>query len=457
MRTRHRDIVMTQGPLPVNLLRFALPVMLSGLLQLAFNATDVIVVGRCAGDTALAAVTSSSPLVNMLINAFTGFAMGTNVVVAQALGRRDEKYVERAVHACVLLGVLLGLAIGAVGFVFTPALLRLMDTPDTVIGEAVVYLRIYFLGVPAMTTYNFGASVLRASGDTRRPMNFLIVSGVLNLVLNLLFVLGFDMGVAGVAWGTFAANGLSCVLVLRCLTRENDCRHLELSRLHMDGEILTQVLRIGTPASLQAVLMAMSAVVIQSGINSFGDVVMAGSGASSNIEGFVWTAMFSFYQACLTFTGSNLGAKQMDRVDKVLVHCLWMVTAAGLLVGGGVCLFGKQLLGLYTESAQAVEYGLLRMFIVCLPYFLYGMCDVVIGSMRGMGRSVPPMISSLICLCVFRLAWMAAVFPQYPTQTVLYICFPISWLLLLIVNLLCWVFVRNRVRAKVAREQEAET
>lgn len=452
MRTKSNGVDMLQGPLPINLLRFALPVMLSGLLQLAFNATDVIVVGRCAGDTALAAVTSSSPLINMLINAFTGFAMGTNVVVAQALGRRDEKYVERAVHACVLLGVLLGVLIGGIGFVFAPALLRFMDTPDTVFHEAVVYLRIYFLGVPAMTTYNFGAAVLRASGDTRRPMNFLIVSGVVNLLLNLLFVVGFDMGVAGVAWGTFAANALSCLLVLRCLMRENDCRHLELSQLHMDGEILGQVLRIGTPASLQAVLMAMSAVVVQSGINSFGDVVMAGSGASGNIEGFVWTAMFSFYQACLTFTGSNLGAKQMERVDQVMGHCLWMVAAVGLLTGGATCLFGRPLLGLYTESAQAVEFGLVRMLIICLPYFLYGMSDVVIGSMRGMGWSVPPMISSLICLCIFRLIWMASVFPQHRTQTVLYLCFPISWGLLLAANLLCWWFVRNAVRKKVEFE-----
>lgn len=453
MKTKNERVDMLQGSLPVNLLRFAIPVLLSGVLQLAFNAADVIVVGRCAGDAALAAVTSSSPLINLLINTFIGFSMGTNVVVAQALGRKDEEYVERAVHACVLLGILLGMVVGAVGFFSTKALLRFMDTPETVMGEAVVYLRIYFLGVPALTVYNFGAAVLRGSGDSRRPMNFLIAGGVVNVLLNLLFVIGFDMGVAGVAWATAIANCLSCLLVIRCMMGENDCRHLDLRRLRMDRQVLGQVVRIGIPASLQTVLMSVSNVVTQSGINSFGDVVMAGSGASGNIEGFVWTAMNAFYQACLSFTGSNLGAKQLDRVDKVMAHCMWMAGAVGLIVGGGACLFGKQLLGIYTGSAQAVEHGLLRMYIICLPYFLYGVADVVLGSMRGMGRSVPPTISCLACLCAFRLVWMETVFRQYPTQPVLYLCYPISWGMVLAVNLLCWWIIRKRIRTKAAEER----
>jgi len=456
MGIKGKRVDMLQGSLPVNLLRFAIPVMLSGLLQLAFNAADVIVVGRYAGDAALAAVTSSSPLINLLINTFIGFSMGTNVVVAQALGRRDEDHVERAVHACVLLGILLGVTVGAVGFISATALLRFMDTPETVVGEAVVYLRIYFLGVPALTVYNFGAAVLRGSGDTRRPMNFLLVSGVVNVLLNLLFVIGFNMGVAGVAWATTAANCLACLLVIRCMTGENDCRHLDLRRLRMDRQVLGQVVRIGVPASLQSVLMSVSNVVTQSGINSFGEVVMAGSGASGNIEGFVWTAMNSFYQACLTFTGSNLGAKQLDRVDKVMAHCMWMAGAVGMIAGGGACLFGKQLLGIYTGSVQAVEYGLLRMYMICLPYFLYGMADAVLGSMRGMGWSVPPTISCLACLCAFHLVWMETVFRQNPTQPMLYMCYPISWGLVLAVNLLCWCFVRSRVRAKTEAERSGE-
>lgn len=453
MNLKRNPVTITEGPLPINILRFAVPVILSGLLQLTFNAADIIVVGRCSGDTALAAVTSSAPLINLLVNAFVGLSMGTNVVVAQALGRRDEDYVERAVQACVLLGILVGLGIGVVGFFTAPVLLRLMGTPDTVMGEAALYLRIYFLGVPAMTVYNFASAVLRGSGDTRRPMNILILCGAINLVLNLLFVLGFGMGVDGVAWATTAANALSCVLVMRCLAEESDCRHLELRRLRMDGEVLGEVVRIGLPASMQAVLMAMSNVVIQSSVNSFGDVVMAGSGASGNIEGFVWTAMNAFYQACLTFTGSNLGAKRLDRVDKVMVHCMWMAGATGLLLGGVTCLFGKPLLGIYTDSAQAVGHGMVRMLYVCLPYFLLGMADVVMGSMRGMGWSVPPMITVLLCTSVFRLVWIGTVFRQYHTEPVLYACYPISWVLLLVLHLLCWWFVRNRVRAKVEFER----
>jgi len=444
---------MLQGSLPVNLLRFAIPVALSGVLQLAFNAADVIVVGRCAGDTALAAVTSSGPLMSLLVNAFVGFSMGTNVLVSQALGRRDEVYVERVVHACVLLGILLGVATGAVGLLLSPALLRVMDTPDTVIGEATLYLRIYFLGAPAQIVYNFGAAVLHGNGDTRRPMNFLIACGVINLLLNLLFVLGFGMGVAGVGWATSISHWLSCVLVLRCLMGESGCHRLDLQRLRMDGQVLRRVLSIGVPASLQAVLISMSNVVIQSGVNSFGDVVMAGAGASGNIEGFIWIAMNAFCQAALSFTGNNLGAKRLDRVDKVMVHCIWMAGAVGLLGGGTAYLFGRQLLGLYTGSAQAVEYGVRRMLITCLPYFLYGMSDAVLGSMRGMGWSVLPMISSLLCLCGFRLVWMITVFRQYHTQPVLYLCYPISWVLFLTVNLLCWWFIRSRVRAKVELER----
>lgn len=456
MDLKRSPVTMVEGPLPINILRFALPVMLSGLLQLTFNAADIIVVGRCSGDTALAAVTSSAPLINLLINIFVGLSMGTNVVVAQALGRRDETCVERAVHACVLLGILVGMGIGVIGFFGAPIILRLMDTPDSVMGEAVLYLRIYFLGVPVMTVYNFASAVLRGSGDTRRPMNILILCGALNLALNLVFVLGFGMGVEGVAWATTIANVLSCMLALRCLMGEDDCRHLDLRRLRLDWDVLKQVVRIGIPASLQAVLMSVSNVVIQSSINSFGDVVMAGSGASGNIEGFVWTAMNAFCQASITFTGSNLGARQMERMDRVMGHCMWMAGAAGLLLGGTVCLFGEQLLGVYTDSAQAVGHGMIRMLYVCVPYFLLGMGDVVMGSMQGMGWSVPPMITVLMCTSVFRLAWIATVFQQHHTEPVLYACYPISWVLLLTLHLLCWWFVRSRVRVKTELERSGE-
>ena len=456
MRTKNSRVDMLHGSLPINLLRFALPVILSGVLQLAFNAADVIVVGRCAGDTALAAVTSSSPLMGLLVNAQIGFSMGTNVVVSQALGRRDEDYVERAVHACILLGVIVGVTIGIIGFLITPTVLRLTQTPPTVIAEATTYLRIYFLGAPAQVMYNFGAAVLHGHGDSRRPMKFLLVSGVLNLLLNLVFVLGLDMGVAGVGWATAIAHWLSCLLVLRCLMSEDGCHRLDLLRLRMDAQVLSEVVKNGVPASMQAVLMSLSNVVVQSGINSFGDVVMAGSGASGNIEGFIWIAMNAFYQAGLSFTGNNLGAGRLDRVDRVMVHSTWMAGAVGIFGGAIAYLFGRQLLGIYTDSAQAVEYGMLRMMIVVLPYCLYGMADAVQGSIRGMGGAVLPMISGLVFLCGFRLAWMGTVFPQYRTLPVLYTCYPISWVLFLSVNLLCWWIIRGRVRAKAELKEEGE-
>lgn len=453
MKTKDGRVDMLSGSLPINLLRFALPVILSGMLQLAFNAADVIVVGRCAGDTALAAVTSASPLMGLLVNAQIGFSMGTNVVVSQALGRRDEDYVERAVHVCILLGILVGAVIGVMGFLLTPTVLRMTQTPPTVVGEATTYLRIYFFGAPAQVLYNFGAAVLHGHGDSRRPMKFLLTGGALNLMLNLVFVLGFDMGVTGVGLATTIAHWTSCLLVLRCLMNEDGAHRLDLSRLRMDSQVLGRVVNIGVPASMQAVLMSLSNVVVQSGVNSFGDVVMAGAGASANIEGFIWIAMNAFYQAGLSFTGNNLGAKQLDRVDKVMIHSTWMAGAVGVIGSGVACLFGEQLLGIYTDSAQAVEAGMLRLLIVTLPYCLYGMADAVLGSVRGMGGAVLPMVSGLACLCGFRLAWMGAVFPKYRTQQVLYTCYPISWVLFLGLNLLCWWIIRKRIRTKAAEER----
>lgn len=453
MNTKRYAVNMTEGPLVRSILQFALPVMLSGLLQLTFNAADVIVVGRCAGDTALAAVTSSSPLINMLLNAFVGLSMGTNVVVARALGRGDEEYVERAVHSSVTLGILCGLVLGTFGFFAAPVILTYMGTPESVIGEAALYLRIYFMGVPFSMTYNLSSAVLRGSGDTRRPMKFLMVSGAVNLALNLVFVLGFGLGVAGVAIATALANGLSCFLVLRCLVGETGPQHLDFGRLGIRGEVLWHVIGIGLPASFQAVLVALSNVVVQSSINSFGDVVMAGSGASANIEGFVWTAMNAFYQACLTFTSRNLGNGRLDRVDKTLGHSLWLVVSVGFAAGGTACLLGPQLLGFYTNSAQAVEYGMTRMFIVCLPYFLLGMSDVLMGSMRGMGHSLPPMIASMLCMCGFRVVWVSTVFRWNPTLTMLCICYPLSWSMLLMIQFLNWLLVRRKVRRQYLKKE----
>ncbi len=450
MSADSRRVDMTSGSLVKNILRFALPVMLSGLLQLTFNAADVIVVGRCAGDTALAAVTSSSSLINMLLNIFVGLSLGSNVLIARSLGEQNHDRVVRGVHTSIALGLICGVGIGSVGLIFSPWILRLMGTPDTVMGEAVLYLRIYFLGVPASVLYNFGSSVLRASGDTRRPMRFLMTAGALNVVLNLWFVLGFGWGVAGVAVATTISNLLSCSLVIRCLIRENAPLQLDLHRLMLDRFVLVNVVKIGVPASLQGVLISMSNVVIQTAVNSFGDVVMAGSGASANIEGFVWTAMNAFYQACLSFTGRNLGAGKLRRVDHTALHCMWLAAAAGLLSGGLACLFGPELLGLYTDSAAAVEYGMNRMLLVCLPYFILGMADVLMGSMRGMGMSLPPMINAITFMVGFRILWINTVLRVWHTQTMLYINYPISWIMIFAAHWPCWFYVRRKVHRRQA-------
>ena len=445
MRGKNRLVDMTQGPLVPNLVRFAFPLLLAGLLQLTFNAADVIVVGRCVGDTALAAVTSSSPLINMLLGIFLGLSMGGNVVVARTLGREDRDGTERAVHTCIATGIWCGLLISALGLIFSPLLLRLMDVPDTVMGEAVLYLRIYFLGTPASVVFNFGAAVLRGNGDSRRPMWFLILSGAVNLALNLLFVIGFDWGVAGVAVATSVSNILSCVLVLRCLTHESGPLQLCWKQLRLDGPTLGSIVLIGIPGSIQATLVGLSNVVIQSAVNSFGDVFMAGSGASGNIEGFVWTAMNAVYQACLTFTSRNLGAGKHRRVTGTLWHCIWLVVVVGLGLGGIACLFGRELLGLYTRSPQALACGMERMLLVCLPYFILGISDVLMGSMRGMGQSVVPMINAITFMVGFRILWVNTVVRIYHIPVVLFAGFPLSWCALVLANFACWLFVRHRV------------
>lgn len=455
-RSKYHNVIMTEGPLSINLLRFAIPIMLSGLLQLAFNAADIIVVGKFAGDTALAAVTSTSPLINLLVNLFTGLSMGSNVAVAQALGCGESERVKRTVHTSVLLGVIVGLLLGAFGFVVSPLMLGLMGTPQSVMDQAALYLRVYFIGVPFSVIYNLSAAVLSGSGDTRRSMYILMASGILNVVLNLIFVIFFDMGVAGVALATLLANLLSCIGVVYCLTQETGALHLNLRQLHLDREILGWVVRIGLPASCQSVVLSLSNVVIQSSINSFGDVAMAGSGAASNLQDFLWVALNAFYQACLTFVGQNLGAGKLERMDKVLVRCLGLVTLTGLIGGIGMWLFGTQLLGIYTNSPQAIEYGLVRMSYVGIPYFLFGVMDVLVGYMRALGWSVPPMIVSLVGLCGLRLLWVMFVFPLRPTLPTLYLCYVTSWVVCTVCHAVCLMFVRRKVREKVLAQIREE-
>ena len=449
MQTKRRELDMCNGPLGPKILLFALPLMLSSILQLLFNAADVIVVGKFAGDASLAAVTSTGSLINLLINLFMGLSIGANVVVAQAIGHGDQPRTERAVHTSVVISLVSGVLLAVVGFFCARQFLEWMDSPENVIGLSALYLRIYFLGMPASLFYNFGSALLRAQGDTRRPLNYLTLAGIVNVCLNLLLVIVFHLDVAGVAIATVISQYISALLVLRCLLRETGPLHLEPSQLRVDREILGAIVRIGLPAGFQGVVFSISNVVIQSSINSFGDIVMAGSGASANIEGFVYMGMNAFYQTCLTFTSQNYGAGKSDRVDKVLLWCQFDSLVTGLVLGNLAYLFGPQLLSIYSPSPDVIAQGMVRLLYVSAPYALCGIMDVMVGSLRGLGWSVVPMIVSMVGACGLRLVWIATVFQVIHTPQCLYFSYPVTWIITGAVHIICFLVIRKKAYAKI--------
>lgn len=449
MQTKRRELDMCNGPLGPKILLFALPLMLSSILQLLFNAADVIVVGKFAGDASLAAVTSTGSLINLLINLFMGLSIGANVVVAQAIGHGDRSRTEKAVHTSVVISLVSGVLLAVVGFFCARQFLEWMDSPENVIGLSALYLRIYFLGMPASLFYNFGSALLRAQGDTRRPLNYLTLAGIVNVCLNLLLVIVFHLDVAGVAIATVISQYISALLVLRCLLRETGLLHLELSRLRVDREILGVIVQIGLPAGFQGVVFSISNVVIQSSINSFGDIVMAGSGASANIEGFVYMGMNAFYQTCLTFTSQNYGAGKCDRVDKVLLWCQFYSLVTGLVLGNLAYLFGPQLLSIYSPSPDVIAQGMVRLLYVSAPYALCGIMDVMVGSLRGLGWSVVPMIVSMVGACGLRLVWIATVFQVIHTPQCLYFSYPVTWIITGAVHIICFLVIRKKAYAKI--------
>lgn len=446
---KKHEIDMLNGSLWSKLLLFALPLMASGILQLLFNAADVIVVGRYAGDASLAAVTSTGALVNLLVNLFMGLSIGTNVIAAHALGRNDHEALRKVTHTAILVGFISGVFLSFFGFFTVRTLLELMDSPANVIDLSTLYLQIYFLGMPAMLVYNFGSSLLRARGDTKRPMTFLAISGVVNVILNLILVIVFHLDVAGVAIATTVSQYISCFLVLRCLMHEEGALHLELRELSIDLPTLKNIAVIGLPARLQGVVFSLSNTVIQSSINSFDDIVMAGSGAASNIEGFVYVAMNSFYQTCLTFTSQNYAAGKTKRVDRGILLSLLYVTVAGLVCGVGAYCFATPLLHIYSPSDEVVAQGIIRMTYVCLPYFLCGIMDVLVGALRGLGASVVPMCVSVVGVCGFRLFWVFTIFREIHTAPCLYFSYPVSWVITGVVHFICLLVVRKRAYRKI--------
>ena len=449
MNRHGHDIDMLHGPLWSKLLLFALPLMASSVLQLLFNAADVIVVGRYAGDASLAAVTSTGSIVHLMVNLFMGLSVGTNVIAAHALGREDDQALEKTVHTAILISLIGGVILTVAGFFLCPILLRIMESPHNVIGLSSLYLRIYFLGMPAMLAYNFGSSLLRAQGDTQRPMIFLAVAGVINVILNLILVIVFHLDVAGVAIATIISQYISCALVLFCLTRETGPLHLDLRRLRIDLTALKNIAVIGLPAGMQGIVFSLSNMVIQSSINSFGDTLMAGSGAAANIEGFVYVSMNAFYQTCLTFTGQNYGAGKPKRVDRVILLCEGFVAVAGMVSGGIAYAFARPLLHIYSPSDEVVAWGILRMTYVCLPYFLCGVMDVLVGALRGLGTSLVPMCVSIAGVCGVRLMWIFTVFRAVHTPQCLFLAYPISWTATALIHFCCLLFVRKRAYKKI--------
>lgn len=439
------QINMTEGGIFIKLLQFSIPLIFSSVLQLLFNAADVIVVGRFAGDNSLAAVGSTGSLINLLVNLFTGLATGTNVVAANYFGAGKFEKLEKTVHTSIVISIISGLVLTGSGVFGSKIILHLMQTPPTVLNLANTYLKIYFSGITATMIYNFGSAILRAKGDTKRPLYILLLAGIVNLILNVFFVVNLKMDVAGVGLATVISQFLSAVLVIVILLTEKDEFHLNIKKLSLDPAILRNIVKIGLPAGFQGIVFSFSNVIIQSSINSFGPIMIAGNAAAINLEGFIYTSMNGFSQGSLTFCSQNYGAKKFDRIKKVVV-----ISQISIIVIGGILsflflLFGKQLLGLYTTSDEVIQAGMVRCWIIFTTYFLCGMMDGMANSIRGIGHSLMPVISSLTGACLFRIIWLFTVFliPQFHQPVTIFISYPISWILTFVANL---IFYRKYIK-----------
>ncbi len=450
---RKRNVDMLEGDLGKNILLFALPVTASGVIQLLFNAIDMIVVGQFSGSSSMAAVSSTGSLISLITNLFIGLSVGSSVCIARRIGSGDYDSISDAVQTSITLAVVFGIFLMGLGIVFSRILLETMKSPVDVIDLSVLYLRIYFTGMPATMVYNFASAVLRAKGDTKRPLLALTISGILNAILNLFFVVPLKMDVAGVGLASSISAYVSAIIVLIVLITDPGFTRLDPRHLYIDGSSFREIARVGIPAGIQSTVFSVSNVVIQSSINSFGSAAMAGNGAGSSVSNFIYAGMNSFYQTCLTFSSQNMGAGKIERVRKTLILCLLYVAVTGIVLGWGSVFFGRQLLSLYTHDPEVMDYGMIRLRYICLPYFLYGMMDVMVGSLRGMGSSVAPMVVSLLGVCAFRLLWVYTYFQSHPTFEDLFLSYPVSWIItagtLFVMNLI----VYGRLRRKKLSEE----
>lgn len=446
MAVKKYEIDMCSGAILPKLLKLTLPLMLSSVLQLLFNAADIIVVGNFGSQNSIAAVGSTSSLVNLITNLFLGLSTGANVMTSRYMGANDNERVNRTIHTSILLSVISGAILTVVGVIFADKMLLMMNTPPEVLELSTVYLRIYFGGMVAMMIYNFGSSILRSKGDTQRPLYYLALAGVINVVLNLIFVILFKMDVAGVALATVISQCVSAFLVIRCLVKETDAFHFDFRKLRLDRVITMKILGIGLPAGFQGVVFSLSNVVIQSSINSFGSVVMSGSAAAASIEGFVWVSMNAFSQGALTFISQNIGAAKYSRINRIAITACACAAVTGFVLGNLAYIFGGPLLSIYDPRPEIIEPGLTRMSLVCVFYFTCGLMDCIVGAIRGMGYAVAPTIVSLLGACGLRILWIFTIFtiPEYHTEFMLFLSYPLSWTITFLVHLICFVIMRRK-------------
>ncbi|MBO4391029.1 MAG: MATE family efflux transporter [Lachnospiraceae bacterium] len=444
------EMDLCSGSIAGKMLLFALPLMLSNVLQLLFNAADLIVVGRACGEAAIAAVGSNGSMINLMTNLFMGLSVGVNVLASHYYGAGDHERLSKTVHTSILLAAFSGLVLTIIGEIGAKQILIWMSTPEEVLPLAVIYLRIYFLGMIPMMIYNFGSALLRSIGDTLRPLVYLGVSGAINLGLNLLFVLVFHMGVDGVGYATVISQVISGGAVLVTLMLERSDMHLSIRKLRFDKNILGKIISVGIPAGLQGVVFSLSNVVIQSSVNSFDTLVVTGNTAAQNIEGFAYVGMNCFYHAALSFTGQNLGAGRYDRIKKIVAVGQLYVFLAGFLLGNGMYLLSPSLLSFYTDNPVSIEAGQVRLMIIGCSYFLCGMMDVTVGCLRGLGRSVLPTIISLVGACGLRIIWLLTLFriPAFHTTTMIYITYPISWTVTLSAQFILFLYTYNKLIKK---------
>lgn len=451
MKQNKYEIDMCNGSIMDKLISFSLPLMLSGILQLMFNAVDIVVVGRFSGSSALAAVGSTTALINVFTNLFIGVSLGANVLAARFYASGRQKEMSETVHTSILLALISGIAMAIVGLLFSRWALELMGTPADVIDQSSLYMKIYFLGMPFFMLYNYGAAILRAVGDTKRPLMFLIISGVTNAILNMILVIVFDMGVAGVAIATVISQLISCVLVLWCLYKTEGSYQLRFSKLRMKKEYLKQIFQVGIPAGVQSTVINFSNALLQSSVNSFGSTAMAGYTAANNILGFLYASINAVTQACMSFTSQNYGVGKLKRMDKVLRDCVILSISIAAVLGGLAYSFGPQILTVYTSDPKVINCGMEILAYTSITYFLCGIMDLFPGALRGMGYSAVPMVLSVIGTVGTRIVWVFGIFPNHRSLSVLFVSYPVSWIITIVLQVVCFYFVRKRVHQKEKR------